>query len=310
MRGIKNCDGTGGQVVELEQDMVTIKSEPKMLIPGYKNSRGTGFEGHEMYEFSSIRKFNDRYYFIYSSRLSHELEYAVSDRPDGGFKFGGALISNGDIGYAGLTEKQALYYWGNIHGSIECINGKYYVFYHRQTNKNEQTRQGCAQEIKIEADGRIKQVEMTSCGLNGGALKGKGIYPAYIACNLFSKEGAVKCAYGPFSRSKYSSHPYIGEYKNGKQCIRKMSDGATAGFKYFDIDDHTRVSVTVKGAGGIIEIKTNLHERPIGIIKTESSSHWSKFSADSALRKGKTALYFIYRGVGKIDLLNFELSDD
>ena len=70
-----------------------------MLIPGYKNSAGTGFEGHEMYEASSMRKINGRYYFIYSSRLSHELAYAVSDYPDRDFRYGCAIISNGDIGY-------------------------------------------------------------------------------------------------------------------------------------------------------------------------------------------------------------------
>jgi len=38
------------------------------------------------------------------------------------------------------------------------------------------------------ADGSIPQVEMTSCGPNGGPLDGKGEYPAYIACNIFSVE--------------------------------------------------------------------------------------------------------------------------
>ncbi len=50
-------------VVELEADMVTMKTEPKQLIPSVKNSRGTGFEGHEFFEANSIRKFNGKYYF-------------------------------------------------------------------------------------------------------------------------------------------------------------------------------------------------------------------------------------------------------
>ena len=146
MRGIRNVDGTGGQVMRLKSDMLTLAEEPKMLIPGYKNSAGTGFEGHEMYEASSLRKIGDKYYFVYSSRLSHELAYAVSDYPDRGFRYGGAIISNGDIGYRGREQKDALNYWGNNHGSIEKIGGKWYVFYHRQTNKTEQCRQGCAED--------------------------------------------------------------------------------------------------------------------------------------------------------------------
>ncbi len=309
-RGIKNCDGTGNQVLELEGDMLTVKGEPKMLIPGYKNSKGTGFEGHEMYEASSMRKFNGKYYFVYSTRLSHELSYAISDKPDGGFQYGGAIISNGDIGYQGISEKQALNYWGNVHGSIECINGKYYVFYHRQTNRNEQTRQACAEEIEMLPDGSIKQVEMTSCGLNGGPLLGRGRYPAYIACNLFSKEGAVKCAYGPFSRHKYAAHPYIGEYAKGKQCVKEMGKGAVAGFKYFETNGDTHISVMTKGSAGRLVISTSLKGAPVGVIELDGSPVWFSSETVAKLPKGKTALYFKYIGEGKIDFLDFTLDPE
>lgn len=310
MRGIKNCDGTGSQVMELEEDMLTLMGDPRMIIPGYKNSAGTGFEGHEMYEASSMRKFNGRYYFIYSSRLSHELAYAVSDYPDRGFKFGGAIISNGDIGYNGRTERQAVNYWGNVHGSVECIGGRYYVFYHRQTNKNEQSRQGCAEQIEIAADGSIKQVEMTSCGLNGGPLAGRGVYPAYIACNLYSAQGAVKCAYGPFSRHKYAAHPYIGEYEKGRQCINAMADGATAGFKYFSMQGRTRISVTVRGAEGVMEVRTSPEGSPLAEIPLRGDGKWHTASAVADLPQGKAALYFTFRGKGRTDFLSFGLEPE
>lgn len=67
----------GNCVVELERDMKTIKSDSIPLLPGVDNSKGTGFEGHEFYEASSIRKFNGKYYFIYSSFLS--LNYSRSN---------------------------------------------------------------------------------------------------------------------------------------------------------------------------------------------------------------------------------------
>ena len=56
------------------------------------------------------------------------------------------------------------------------------------------------------ADGSIPQVEITSCGLNGGPLKGRGSYNAGIACNLMSKNGAV-----PYVANTQVSqeHPYI-----------------------------------------------------------------------------------------------------
>ena len=306
-RGIRNVDGTGGQVAELESDMMTVKSTPKMLIPGYKNSAGTGFEGHEMYEASSMRKIGGKYYFIYSTRLSHELAYAVSERPDEGFKYGGVIISNGDIGYDGRSERDALNYWGNVHGSIENVGGKWYVFYHRQTNKNEQTRQGCAEEITINPDGSIDQVEMTSCGLNGGPLEGKGEYPAYIACNLMSASGALKCKYGPFSRHKYKYHPCVTEYEKGKQCIRDMRRGAVAGFKYFCLQDLKKVGLIVRGGGGKIKVSTELRGEPFASVYITPSKKWEYFEIEAKVCDGVSALYFEYDGDGVIDFLSFEL---
>lgn len=307
-RGIKNVDGTGAQVVRLDpKDMLTVVGKPKMSIPGYKNSAGTGFEGHEMYEGSSIRKINGRYYFIYSSRLSHELAYAVSDRPDGPFRYGGAIVSNGDIGYHGRAQKDAVQYWGNIHGSVERIGDKYYVFYHRQTNKNEQSRQACAEEIVIAEDGSIAQVEMTSCGLNGGPLAGEGYYPAYIACELTSAKGAVKCAYGPFSRHKYAEHPCITEYAPRRQCIKGMRNGAIAGYKYFDVPGKLTISAITRGSGGRLYVATERGGGYRAALDVPASGKWTVCSAEADLPPGKTALYFVFEGKGSIDLLGFEL---
>lgn len=68
------------------------------------------------------------------------------------------------------------------------INGDWYVFYHRHTNGDAFNRQGCIEKISFEGDGSIPQVEMTSCGSNGRPLEGRGEYPAYLACNLFTQE--------------------------------------------------------------------------------------------------------------------------
>lgn len=72
--------------------------------------------------------------------------------------------------------------------SIIELNGKYFVFYHRHSNRKQSSRQAMAEEIRFE-DGKFYQAEMTSCGLNGGPLEGKGSYPSYIACNLYGKKG-------------------------------------------------------------------------------------------------------------------------
>ena len=56
--------------------MLTIREAPVFVAPGCEYGAGTGFEGHEFFEASSIRKVGDTYYFVYSSILMHELCYA------------------------------------------------------------------------------------------------------------------------------------------------------------------------------------------------------------------------------------------
>lgn len=106
--------GENGMVVELEADMVTVKEEPKVCIPGGNHAEGTGFEGHAFFEASSIRKIGDTYYFVYSSQKSHELCYATSKKPTEGYQYRGTIVSNGDIGYEG--REKPINILGNNHG--------------------------------------------------------------------------------------------------------------------------------------------------------------------------------------------------
>jgi len=251
--GTENGNIQGPIVVELEPDMLTVKTEPKVILPWIKNSAGTGFEGHEFFEAPSMRKIGEKYYFIYSSVVGSALCYAISDYPDRDFKFGGVLVSNGDIFMNGRTREQLLNYVGNNHGSIVEANGEYYIFYHRHTHKSQFCRQACAERIQILPDGSIPQVEITSCGLNNGPLAGKGTYEARIACNLLSGNGAG--GYGMDSNTGESAHPYFtqeGEDRedNPNQYIANMCDGAVAGFKYFNMTNASSVSVKVRSCRG------------------------------------------------------------
>ncbi|MEH7097192.1 family 43 glycosylhydrolase [Neobacillus vireti] len=300
----------GGMVIELESDMITVKEEPKYIFPFKANGRETSFEGHEFFEASSMRKIGDTYYFVYSSFNGHELCYATSKSPIGGFEYGGTIISNGDIFLNGRTDEEALNYTGNNHGSIVEINGKWYVFYHRQTNRHQFSRQACAEEIRIESDGSIKQVEMTSCGLNKSSLIGKGEYPAYIACNLMSITGAVRYEFG---QEINESHPYFtqeGEDRedNPNQYIANLRDGATAGYKYFNIENVREISVKVRGKGkGELHVSTSIDGNPVAQITISPTQEWGIYKAPLQINEGVNALYFTYKGEGAIDLFSFIL---
>lgn len=304
----RNLDGAF--CMELEKDMLTIKAEPKMVVPGPVDCAGSSYEKHPFYEASSMRKIGKTYYFIYSSTLSHELCYATSNYPDRGFEFGGTIVSNGDIGLNG--NKVPVNYTGNTHGSIVEIAGNWYVFYHRQTNRQKCARQGCAEKVEIFPDGKIPQVEMTSCGLNNGALKGKGVYEARIACQLTSREGTFPYT-KPKEKDKKQIHPYFtqsGEDReeNGDQYIANMRDGSMAGFKYFDFKNTDYISVRIRGtADGILEVRTQPDASAVAKIQLQPTVKWGKYAANMHRLIGKHALYFIYHGMGYFDFDSFEL---
>lgn len=296
---------TGSRVAKLDKDMLTIIQEPETIIPGCEYSKGTEFEGHAFFEASSIRKIGDIYYLIYSSEVMHELCYATSKRADGDFHYGGVVISNVDMHIGSYKPADmSMAYGANNHGSIENIGGKWYTFYHRHTNSSWYCRQGCAEPITLLEDGTIVQAEMTSCGLNGGALPGKGEYPAYIACNLFNEEHAVYLKEGQGPR-------VMQDGKDGDEevgYIGHMTDGSTAGFKYFDCKGVTKISVTTRGyAGGEIEVRTSWDGEVLGKMQIPFSNVWETESVDVDIPDGIWAIYLTYRGGGSAMLKSFTL---
>lgn len=302
---------SGPMVTVLGPDMLTVEEGPVFIAPSGPYSKGTSFEGHEFFEASSIRKRGDTYYFIYSSVAMHELCYATSRYPDKGFEYGGVIVSNCDLHIDSYKPaNKPMYYGWNNHGSIVEINGQWYIFYHRHTDGTPFSRQACAEPIRFREDGSIVQAEMTSCGLNGGPLIGRGEYPAYIACNLFcSHEAMYTGSEGLWMDARFPKITQDG--RDGDQedgYIQNMRDGATAGFKYFDCRGVTRVSIKVRGyCRGAFEVKTSWDGEPLGTIPVDFSNIWQEYTADISIPDGVQALYFTYRGTGSAALKSFAL---
>ena len=303
-RGIK-ITGECSYVLELEPDMCTVRS-CKACLPGPLTSKGTGFEGHAFYEASSMRKFGGKYYYIYSTEQSHELAWAVSDSPDRDFRFGGILYSNGNIGLHG--KQTAEYPWGNNHGSIECVNGQYYVFGHRQTNYSECSRQGIAEKIEMDENGNFHQAEMTSCGLNGKPLPAVGKYPASIACVLHGIHPASKIT----EIKDKKTCPMVTQdlpdgAENARQYIGNIYDGSVIGYKYFEFDGDCQFSLTIKNSqAGTISVwqEEPLKGRvPLATLFVPQSSQWKICSVEIPFAKGRFPLYLQYSGEGNAELL-------
>ena len=299
--GINDKSRTGAMATVLEPDMLTIKKEPVFIVPGSCYGKDTSFIGHEFFEASSIRKNGDTYYFIYSSVAMNELCYAKSKNPLKDFEYGGVIVSNCDLHIDSYKPAdKRVYPGGNNHGSIICIKGKWYIFYHRQTNGTWFSRQGCMESIEIKNDGTIEQVQMTSMGGNGKPLDGRGEYPAYIACNLF-RDGETAG-----SAAKITQDGRDGDEEQG--YISDITDSTVIGFKYFDCKGIKKVSIKTRGyCDGVFELRTSLEGEALGGITVEFTNIWTEFSACFAVPDGINALYFTYKGGGKASLASFTL---
>ena len=308
----------GANVVVLDDDMLTVKEAPKRIVPGPLEAIGTQWEDHSFFEASSIRKINGTYYFIYSSEQMHELCYATSKYPDRDFSFRGTIVSAGDIHLDGRERKDALCAIGNNHGSIELINGQWYIFYHRQTHKTSFSRQGFAERVEILPDGSIPQVRMTSCGLNGGPLVAEGEYSAAIACVLTNG-----------NMSEWETSEYEGRI--GKQVpfitntgeeryITEISNGTVIGFRSFDLSGDRQLSITIRGRfegkflvsydlpgnigteNGQSEVKSVIGEIPVLCLNEWTKSEMIALSTQDNVNG--TDIYLTYKGTGVGDLLS------
>ena len=257
---------------------------------------------HAFFEASSMRKFNGKYYFIYSSQAGHELFYCVGDSPVGPFKKGGTLVSNGDIGLRGIeNSKDACDFTGNTHGSMVEVNGRYFVFAHRQTNKCQFSRQGFAEEVFMEKDDSFKQAERTSQGLYGKPLPGQGEYFASICCGLRAKDG--NRFYGIF-KSGHPKDPFLTQEgkdreENPNQYVKNFNDGCSITYKYFDLKKTKSFGIKLDGkAQGKLIMKYGEKETAQDInVNGEAVIEFP-------IEKGgeKDQVTFVYEGKGALNL--------
>lgn len=194
------CGYQGSYMCELKDNMYEA-------VPGsYKLDIIPTAEPHRFFEACSPRKINGTYYLIYSPQRGSCLDYATSDSPTGPFTYRGTIIDNG-IDFPS----------GNDHGSVCCVNGQWYIFYHRMTNGTIMSRRGCVERIEILPDGTIPQVEMTSLGFEE-SLNPYDFTQADTACVL--KGGC-----------------YITETSVFERPIVNVTDGCVMGWKYFDFGE-------------------------------------------------------------------------
>ena len=275
----------------LNRDMITIEEGPVKIIPGSTAAIGTDFEGHGFYEASSPRKIDGKYVMVYSSELSHELCYALADKPFGPYGYGGILISNGDFGYQGNTTQKMPY--GNVHGGLVQLSDSWYVFYHRQTHGIECCRQGCAEKLPLKENGWFAQAEITSCGLNNGPLPAEGLYNACYCCHLTAPQISTERL--TIRECRRDTEPHIYEEAENLHYIANIQPGTVVGYKYFNFQEPCVIDLTLRGTGNVtIQVMADdPHTTPLAeTVCTLTENLWQTITVDMPNITGIHALYF------------------
>ncbi len=90
--------------------------------------------------------------------------------------------------------------------------------------------------------------------------------------------------------------------------IKKMYNGATAGFKYFDMKKVLGVKIKTRGYfNGKAEIRTKWDGEVLGEIALENSNVWAEGICRFEPVSGVNALFITFKGNGSCSLKSFEL---
>ncbi len=259
--------------------MAQLKPETMTeILPGtYQEDIIPREEPFKFFEASSPRKIGGRYYLIYAAGA--DLVYAASDSPKGPFAYGGVIVSNSGDNPG-----------GNIHGSLANLKGQWYIFYHRMTNNTVYSRRACAERVRIEADGSIRQVEQTSLGFQA-SLDPYEVTPADIACVL--RGGS-----------------YVTELDKRTHPVMNNREGSVVGYKYYEFGEPLPGQKTIftaqfrqGAASGRMELWLGdpaAGGEKIGVVPVEKAPAldgvWRELTIPVPNIRGRHALYLKFAG--------------
>ena len=247
-------------------------SEYKAL---YKGQNPLDFN---FFEASSIRQVGNKYVMVFSGYSGKEyglgntnsaLRYAYGDSPLGPWRSGGVLVDSRGVVVNEDGSKLITTNAGhNTHGSLQEINGQWYVFYHRPPRGFGNARQAMVAPVKIEWDkksvadgGKVRIVgydpytknnewtakasdgneytgaEVTSEGFQIYGLPPYAYYSAGLACYM----------YGPNSNQWMQDNHDVW---NNSMDLAGITNTGIVGFKYFGFGGLAQTTKGLKAFDG------------------------------------------------------------
>ena len=252
------------------------------------------------FEASSIRQVGNKYVMVFSGYSGKEyglgntnsaLRYAFGDSPLGPWRSGGVLVDSrgvvvGEDGGKLITTNAG----HNTHGSLQEINGQWYVFYHRPPRGFGNARQAMVAPVKITWDKKpvakggvvkitgydpyAKNNEWVAAAADGNTYTGAEVtsegfqifgLPPY---NYYSA-GYACFMYGPNSNNWMQDNHDVW---NNSMDLAGIQNGGIIGFKYFGFGGLDKDTKGVKAFEGIkkgdnVKLNINLTASGKGAFK-------------------------------------------
>ena len=230
------------------------------------------------FEASSIRQVGNKYVMVFSGYSGKEyglgntnsaLRYAYGDSPLGPWRSGGVLVdSRGVVLNEDGTKLITTNFGHNTHGSLQEINGQWYVFYHRPPRGFGNARQSMVAPVKITYDkkpvakgGRVtitgydpytKNNVWTAKASNGHEYTGaevtsEGFQIFGLPPYQYYSAGYACFVYGPGSNDWMQDNHDVW---NNSMDLAGIQNGGIIGFKYFGFGGLTKDTKGVKAFEG------------------------------------------------------------
>ena len=230
------------------------------------------------FEASSIRQVGNKYVMVFSGYSGKEyglgntnsaLRYAYGDSPLGPWRSGGVLVdSRGVVLNEDGTKLITTNFGHNTHGSLQEINGQWYVFYHRPPRGFGNARQSMVAPVKITCDkkpvakgGRVtitgydpytKNNVWTAKASNGHEYTGaevtsEGFQIFGLPPYQYYSAGYACFVYGPGSNDWMQDNHDVW---NNSMDLAGIQNGGIVGFKYFGFGGLSKDTKGVKAFEG------------------------------------------------------------
>lgn len=210
------------------------------------------------FEASSIRQVGNKYVMVFSGysgpdyglgSTNSALRYAYGDSPLGPWRSGGVLVDSRGVVLNEDGSKLITTNWAhNTHGSLQEINGQWYVFYHRPPRGFGNARQAMVAPVKIEWDkqsvakgGKVRIIGYDPY-VKGNEWSAKASNGDHYTGAEVTSEGFQIFGLDPYKYYSAGIACYVTDHNamqdqrdvwNNSMDLAGLKNGSIVGFKYF-----------------------------------------------------------------------------